>query len=430
MRIALVNTNLCESPPAIPVGMEYVAHALETAGHEVRACDLTFSEDPRGKMLEFFGAEDFSLVGFSVRNVDTAVYAESEFFLPGAARLVAAAKEVTGAVTVAGGSATMAGPVAVREYLEVDCVVSGPGELAVLWIAEEVDRGTRLPAVVDGWSFGIDPTVSPRRGTAIDYSPYLAGGNPAGLEFRKGCDWGCPFCLERCRPVLAREPGTVAREAARLRRAGARMIFFCDSELNLDSGGTLRMLEALASAELGLEWTAYLRPVPFDAPIARLAAASGCKSVTLSVNSWELSGEGSRYSPDDVKSFCSRCRGEGIEVAVDLLTGYPGEPESSTEAAVALLAGAGAASVGVNAFIRLYGSTPVGLLLRERPEPEHMYGAAGGNPSMLEPVFYCKLDEDRLEGMIRGLDGFFIEGKRRRVNYQQFRDDDAGGDSA
>jgi len=419
VKIALVNTNRYLSPPVIPVGLEYLVSPLESAGHSVSVLDLSFSKNPSGDIAAFIDSSAPDIVGFSVRNLDTSVFGNNIFFLEGAKDLIAAAKENRRIITVAGGSSTLCSQEPLRQYLGVDHLVYGPGENAFPELLEALEAGHEAPQVIDGWSRGIIPGLSHPRAKLIDYKPYLEGGNPAGLELHKGCDWACPFCVERNRPVLSREIPAVIKETRALAETGVSRLFLCDSEVNKDLDATSRFLKALADEELGIEWTGYFRPAPFDRDLARLAAVSGCRTLTLSVNSWDLSRHESPYGASDVSRFCKLSKDEGIKVAVDLLVGYPGEERDSVEKALDLLRGLEPATVGVNPYIRLFEGTPVSLIATTNPEGGKLVGQTGDNPGMLKPVYYTNVDEEWLKETISEEPLFVLEGTKETVNYQR-----------
>jgi radical SAM superfamily enzyme YgiQ (UPF0313 family) len=417
MKVALVNTNRYRSPPVIPVGLEYLITPLERRGFEVALCDLTFAEDPETTLTSFLDAERPGVIGVTVRNIDNVLFHHNDFFLDEIARLIDIAHGCSGAPTIAGGTSTLCSVAGLKEYLGVDCLVAGPGERAFGDTVEALSAGTPLPGLVDGWKAGIIPDLVHSRGRYIDYRPYLEGGNPAGLEFRKGCDWGCGFCVERKRPVLPREVEAVAAELKALAAAGVERFFFCDSEVNLDVDQTKDLFKAIADAATGLRWSGYFRPLPFDGEMARLAAASGCGDLTLSMNSWDLSKADGAYGMEEVGEFLGLCDKAGIKVAVDLLVGYPGEDISSVERAIAMLAKLGPETVAVNEFIRLYENTPVAALSLSSDNIDRVVGETRGNPSMLKPVYFSGVERRWLSDRISAESNFVLADAERTVNY-------------
>jgi len=418
LKVALVNTNRYLHPPVVPVGLEYLVEPLEQAGHPVEVLDLAFAEDPVGELVRFLDAARPDVTGLSVRNVDTGAFVTSLFFLDEVASLVEAAKRSTGKPVVVGGSATLCAGEALREYVGADYLVTGPGEVALPELVRSIQSDpASAPATVDGWSRGIIPGACYPRGRSIDYAPYLEGGHPVGIEFRRGCDWACRFCVERKTPRFTRDREAVLREARSLAEAGVGMAFLCDTEVNQDLDGTHALLSAIADEDLGLEWSGYFKPTPFDPLTARLAARSGFEGVTLWVASVDLSGGDAPYGAREVTRFIELCKAEGTRVAVDLLVGYPGESDESIERAFALLAGARPATVGVTAHIRLYETTPAAADAARAGG--RLVGAVEDNPSLLKPVFYSSVDPDWLKEKIGGDKLFVMEGESRTVNYQR-----------
>jgi hypothetical protein len=417
MKVALVNTNRYLQPPVIPVGVEYLLAPLAGAGHDVSVCDLAFAEDPRGELISFLDAHGPDVIGFSVRNTDTVIYGSNKFFLDDAAALVETAGRHTGRPIVVGGSATACGREPLRRYLGADYLVAGPGEVAFPELLEALEAGATPSAVIDGWSRGIIPNVSHPRGVSFDYAPYLEGRNPAGIEFRKGCNWACSFCVERKTPILARTRDAVLSEAGDLAQTGAGMAFLCDCEVNTDLDTTNGFLAALAEKDLGLGWSGYFKLIPFDPLMARLASRAGFGSVTVWVNSWDLSSETAPYQASDVTRFLELCAAEGIKVAVDLLVGYPGESTSSIESAIDLLAALRPSTVGITRHIRLYEGLPV--CDDAASAGARLLGQLEDNASRLKPVFCCSVDGDWLREKVSADPLFVMEGGTGTVNYQR-----------
>lgn len=417
MRVALVNTNRYVEPPAIPIGLEYLLAPLERSGHETPVLDLAFSRDPEADLVRFLEDVKADVVGFTFRNIDTALYHGNISFLDEGARLFEAARSCTAAPLFAGGAATACSGDALRVRLGADYLVRGPGEVAFPRSLDALAAGAELPPIIDGWEAGIIPGIVHSRGSAFDYAPYLAGGNPAGLEFRKGCEWGCAYCVERCRPMLTRDVDAVVAEARALAELGVSMLFMCDCEVNHDIDETTRLFEALAREELPLRWSGYLKPVPFDDALARAVAESGCSSLTLAVTSAELSDEAGPYTEEDVSVFLDTCRDQGIKAAVDIIVGMPGESLSSVERVIDFMEGCGATTVGVASQIRLYETLPVSARARECTDGL-LLGAVEDNPSLLEPVFYSCIEESWLESRLGRSSIFTVAGAERKVNYQ------------
>ncbi|MCP5116302.1 MAG: B12-binding domain-containing radical SAM protein, partial [bacterium] len=80
MRVALVNTNRMQ-PPIGPIGLDYIAEALNAAGHQVELLDLCWAEDTDSAIAGFFSSAEYGLVGVTLRNTDDCAYTSQQSFL-------------------------------------------------------------------------------------------------------------------------------------------------------------------------------------------------------------------------------------------------------------------------------------------------------------------------------------------------------------
>jgi radical SAM superfamily enzyme YgiQ (UPF0313 family) len=316
MRVALINSNMYREPPVIPVAVEYLAHYLDREGHEVEVVDLTFSGDPERDLARALGDFDPQVAGFSLRNVDTSLYHDNVFLLDGAAELVAACRRACDAHVVIGGSALLAGPREVADYLSCDHAVYGPGELAFPALLAYLQKGVSPPRIIDGWEYSFDRDEVPARGRWVDYEPYLRERGVGGFTTQLGCRGNCGFCVEANLPWRARNPGAVVKEIAELKAAGCTELHLCDCEFNQDMDTAKRLLSRMAKAELDISWSLYMKPLPHDEALFRLLAATGASTLTLSVDSQSLLF--GVYSLHDLRSFIALARKHGLKVAVRL----------------------------------------------------------------------------------------------------------------
>ncbi len=415
MRVALINPNRYLEPPVIPVGVEYLAHYLERERHEVRVIDLTFAEDPEATLGEALRAFDPQVVGFSLRNLDTSLYFDNVFLLDTSAALIAACRRECEAPVVVGGSALLAGPREVMDYLGCDFAVYGPGELAFPALLRDLERGASPPRLLDGWEHSFDAAEVPRRGRWLDYAPYLARRGIAGFATQVGCLGKCGFCIEAGLPWKPRSPRAVVEELAMLRAQGCGELHLCDCEFNQELEHAKELLRQMQEAELGLSWSLYMKPLPHDAKLFRMLAGTGAASVTLSVDSQSLAT--GAYGLADLGSFIALARQEGIRVAVDLLVGFPGETREGLLPLFDFLREARPDTVGVSAWIRVFKYTELGKVMRENAPPEGTL--EGEDPDYVRPVYYSLLTLEDCRELVGGDPLFRIEGLERRSNYER-----------
>ena len=81
LNVLLVNANRMK-PAVAPIGLDYVAQALDAAGHHVELLDLCFVPDAVSAIGKRFaaGRPGPDLVGLTVRNTDDCYFASQESF--------------------------------------------------------------------------------------------------------------------------------------------------------------------------------------------------------------------------------------------------------------------------------------------------------------------------------------------------------------
>jgi radical SAM superfamily enzyme YgiQ (UPF0313 family) len=404
LRVALVNPNRYLEPPVIPLGIEYLAHYLDREGHRVEVIDLAFSPHPHRDLREAVASFEPQVIGFSLRNIDTCLYHDNQFFLDEAAELITTCREISGAKVVIGGTALLAGPREVAEYLSCDHAVYGPGERAFPRLLGYLSQGISPPRLVDGWESSYDREEVPERGRFVDYTPYLKERGVVGFATQSGCRGDCDFCLEAALPWRARHPRAVVEELKGLSRDGCAEFHLCDCEFNQDLDTAKTLLKEMAAAALGVNWSLYMKPLPHDRALFRLLQESGAGSVTLSVDSHSL--RRGAYSPSDLRSFVELAHERGMRVAVDLLAGFPDEGIDEVLSVLDLLRG-------------VRPDTAFGRSLRARPPAKG--SVEGDDPDCIKPVFYNWLSTGDCRALIGGDPLFRIEGLERRSNYERLQ---------
>jgi len=181
-----------------PLGMEYIAAALEAHGHHVRLVDLRF-----GRPLQHYLAERPSLVGIAAMHA-----LETENVLELASRVRAALPDVP---LVIGGHTAAAYPQPFSQS-GIDAIVLDDGERALPAIADAIEAGRPLStvaglAVASGteWIrtaapsdvFQLDEVPLPARSHVEPWRRQYAclAHRPTWLvETARGCPFRCSFC--------------------------------------------------------------------------------------------------------------------------------------------------------------------------------------------------------------------------------------------
>jgi hypothetical protein len=413
MKILLINPNRYKSPPVPPIGLEHVAAALEERGHTVEITDLCFSESVYDDIDRSVARFTPDIVGVTVRNIDTVLYQTNEFFLDEIRGIVDHIRSQYGLRVIIGGTGVATNPEGVREYLDADYAVTGPGEDAVGELMEAIEKSGNVQKIYRR-KYRYDISC-PRKRAGIDYKKYFDFGGVAGFETHKGCGSSCVYCIEANTMVSFKRIRDVIEEVRSLVDGGFRRFHLCDSEFNEDLDYSIEFCTELRRSEMDIDWAVYMKPANYNKKLFRLMKETGVSLITLTVDSW-------KKCPlywSDIEKIIFNTKSCGIKIVVDFLTGFPYEDEETLGFYLDVFRRTGPDSVGINTFIRLYKSLQVtNIILRD----SKLWGNLIGNISdktFVKPVFYNRISTGRLKEMIRGDRFFRIEGLEKGVNYSR-----------
>jgi hypothetical protein len=412
MKILLINPNRFKSPPVPPLGLEYIAGSLENGGHEVSILDLCFSDDVFRELEEAVRNFRPELTGITVRNVDSVLYPDNEFYLDDIKRIVEQVKSY-GLKVLLGGTGISTNPAGVLGYLNADYAFVGPAEEGILDSMDKINNSVPAERIFFGTC---KPGLSRKRASSqIDYERYYSNGGIAGFETHKGCSSSCGYCLEANSRVVFRNTEEVLNEIKVLHDRGFDHFHLADSEFNEDLDFSIDFCSALKSSGLKIRWAVYMKPGNFNRKIFRLMKETGVYLITLTVDSFRKC---SQYW-SDVERAVFLAKSNGIRLTVDFLSGFPHEDESVMVECLDLFRRVQPDAVNINTFIRLYKTLQItDLILKDKSLQGNIHGAVD-DPAMLHPVFYNHVKTDRLKELIRGDAIFKIAGEVKGVNYQE-----------
>lgn len=405
MQVALINTNRMQ-PPVAPIALDYIAEALNAAGHAVQLLDLCWEEDPESAIARFFKSSGFGLVGMTLRNTDDCAFTSGQSFLPGFVGLVQSVRDHSGAPIVLGGVGFSVMPEQVLDLSGADFGIWGEGEfvlpeLAALLEKSEPPQG--LPSLVwrengtwqrnpPSWMALTELPAMSR--TWVDNRRYFRYGGQAGFETKRGCSGRCIYCADpvaKGKCVRLRAPSAVVNEIERLIGQGIDVLHTCDGEFNVPEKHALEICREIERRGLGgkLSWYAYCSPAPFSEELAKAMRNAGCVGIDFGVDNGSatmLRRLGREFAPDDILDATQRAKDQGITVMLDLLLGAPGESRESIEQTVALVRQADPARAGVSLGVRVYPGTELAAQVASAEQTDGLRG--GKNP--FEPQFFLE----------------------------------------
>jgi hypothetical protein len=433
--VLLVNPNRMR-PAVAPLALEYLAEALDAAGHHVSVLDLCFEDDPAAAVSRALEGAAYHLIAITVRQLDDCYMVTQRSLLAPLADLVAQIRSLSDAPVVLGGSGVSVAPSGVLRRTGADYAVIGDGEGPLVALAD-CAAGGRLSteacmhihglAIRQGGGALITPPVwaefghkpLPRRW--LGNARYFAEGGQAGIETKRGCPRRCIYCVDhhsKGPAVRLRPPTVVADEVTTLLEQGIDCLHTCDAEFNIPAYHARAVCNEFIARGLGgrLRWYAYCVPNPFANDLAELMAQAGCVGVNFGADSGDagvLLRLGRTHTPEDMLSVAAACRRVGMACMFDLLLGGPGETADSVRTTIDLMRRSQADCVGVSVGVRLYPGPPLARLVGMQgfsAGNPNLRGQVEGNEDMVLPVYYLDAGlGDSIFGLLQEL----IAGDRR-----------------
>ena len=418
LNILLVNPNQFQKPPVIPIGLEYLLSALRNSGHNAKIIDLCFSDSPINDLEKALNEQKPDIVGFTIRNIDSAIYFNNEFFLPEFKPLIQYVKERNIPV-VLGGSGFSAMPREILEFLEADYGVIGPGEIAFLDLLKILDVKKPLERFYNGYDAGIEKELTHERGSDVKYAQYLREEGIIGFETHVGCNSSCPYCIEADRRLSFREIAPILNEIEYLINQGYNHFHTCDTEFNTNLHFSIDFCNELIKKDLDMKWALYMKPTPYNEDLFKVLNESNAYLITLTVDSYEKIQKMNNYTYDDLVKIIEYTKKYHIKLAIDLLVGYPYESLESVKKVIDFFKENRPNSVGISFYYRIYNHTELAELVKyDTNLHDNLIMPDSGDESFLEPSFYTHLSKTIIEKLIENDDLFKIAGITPGVNYQ------------
>ncbi len=392
--ILLVNPNRFKDPPVIPIGLEYVADALEKANHHVDILDLCFSESPEDELTSILFENSYNLVGFSIRNIDSLDYFNNEYFLPSIKQLVQCVKK-SNIPVIPGGSGFSAMPYEILDFLDADYGITGPGEIIFPRFLKLLQSQKLTQNIYNGWEYGSDSELIHLRGHKFNYTKYSAVNEIIGFETQKGCVNQCPFCIKAGTQTWYKKIPNIIKELRYLVDQGYTHFRCCDSEFNSDLDFSIEFCRALINANLHLKWYLFMKPRPYNEELFRLLHETNAYNVSLNIVSDKRIQELNDYTLNNIEEIIEYCEKYKIELSFNLFVGYPNESLDSIKNMINFFKTHRPTEVTIDSFYRVYGYTVLADLIKSDASLQRsLIKPYSEGLGFLEPVFYNSINVD------------------------------------
>lgn len=336
-----------------PIGLMYVAAALEKTGFLVQMLDNYLQNKPAAELKAHIAKVNPQIVGITC---GSATYR----------RCIESAQAVKEAVptckVVVGGWHASYMPETLVANPEIDYAVMGEGERAIVELATAITSDNEAAAL------SIAGVACKRHGTNIlnpakfienmDEIPYPARhllpleqydrtieflkAKPADvMSISRGCVFNCGFCETRklwgnmCRSF---SPKRVIGEIQDLQsRYGTKGIYFISDNFTLRKKETLELCNMMVESKLDLEWVCDTRVDIINQELLAAMNKAGCKTIWFGVESGSpriLQRIGRNTTLQQIEDAFKLCRKNNIQVACSFMLGLPDETLSDMEASL------------------------------------------------------------------------------------------------
>lgn len=345
MRFLIINPYYSISEtPSPPLGLAYIAAALEREGVEVKILDLVVFPYSR-QLLESV------LKNFAPHIVGTTAVTMT---FDNAINVIRDVKSIdTSIFTVMGGPhVTFCAEETMSLFPELDFIVLGEGEETIVELAGALNE-SRDVSGIEGIVFrGKSGIVDNRpRKTRIDVDSlplpsrhllplgrYRALGMPVSMTTSRGCPFKCIFCVGRKMVgarVRYRSPRNVVDEMEYLVTLGFRQVNVADDLFTSNENHCFKVCDEIIKRGLKIKWTSFARVDTVSARVLTRMREAGCDTVSFGVESGNtemLKRIKKGISLEQVINAVNMCNEAGISPHASFILGLPGEtPETLKE---------------------------------------------------------------------------------------------------
>jgi len=335
-----------------PLGLAYVAGALEQAGFQVELLDNYLLKKPIEDVKQEVKRLAPEILGITCGSVTYKRCIET----------AKAVKEVLPSCkVVVGGWHPSYLPESMLQHPAIDYVVMGEGERAIVELAKSITKGEDDSAIakISGLAYRRGEKITKNAPTFIsdlDQVPfparhllpmhlysremeYLSVKPVDTMNVIRGCPYNCAFCEtkklwgSKCR---AFSPSRVVEELNHLvSDYGTKGIYFVGDNFTIQKKRTIRLCKEIRKSELDMEWICDTRVDLISRDLLKEMKEAGCRTIWFGVESGSshiLKKINKQITLQQALDAFKLCREEEIRTASSFMLGLPGETVKDMEA--------------------------------------------------------------------------------------------------
>ena len=336
----------------LPIGLAYVAAALEKNGFQVEMLDNYLLEKPIEEVNLEIKRLSPEIVGITC---SSATYS----------RCVETAKAVKETLpsckVVVGGWHPSYEPESLLQHSEIDYVVMGEGERAMVELATHISKGENNRAIADiaGVAYRHKGKIVKTAQcfiTNLDELPFPAWNllplhlydrrieflnvKPVdNMSIARGCPFNCAFCeIKKLWGTTCRtfSPKRVLEEINHLMtNYGTKGIYFINDNFTIRKKETAELCALIRKNKLDIEWVCDTRVDLVSRDLLKEMKVAGCKTIWFGGESGSqriLDKLNKGVTLEQTERALKICKEEGIQTACSFLLGIPGETEADMKA--------------------------------------------------------------------------------------------------
>ncbi|MCX8153274.1 MAG: B12-binding domain-containing radical SAM protein [Candidatus Bathyarchaeota archaeon] len=327
-----------------PLGLSYVAAALEKAGFKVELLDNYLLRKSISDVKEIVKHANPEIVGMTCSSAS----------YPRCVETAKAIKEtLPSSKIVVGGWHPSYVPESMLQHEAIDYVIVGEGERAMVELASCITKGDEAAArQVAGVAYrkdgkivqtaqrfikNLDELPFPARHLLPMHLyekeiPYLKAKPFTTMNIVRGCPFNCVYCETRrlwgqtCRIF---SPQRVIAEIKHLtEKYGIKGIYFVGDNFTINKKQTMELCELIIKSKLDIEWVCDTRADMISRELLQAMKAAGCRTIWFGVESGSpriLEKINKGITIEQTEQAFKLCREAGIRIASSFIMGIPGE---------------------------------------------------------------------------------------------------------